>query len=497
LREDHARTKIAVAKQMQQDAAKTLTKQDEAPLARLALRFTAWAERWYPDAYVFVAMVVVIVALAAVVRGASPFVVAKAFGDGFWSLITFSLQVSMIAINGYVVASAPLVLRLIDRSASLPRSGRTAVAFVAAISVLLSLLNWSVSLIFSGLLARALARRAELKMDYRAAGAAAYLGLGATWALGLTSAPAQIQANAASLPKSLLAITGVIPMTDTIYLWQSIVLALALVALSVAVSYFSAPAGERAVTAEMMGVDLHKADRAGETPEATRPAEWLEHSPVLTILVVALGVLWIVNEFSGKNPFIALSNLNTYNFVLFMVALLLHWRPKSYLKAAATAVPAISGVLVQFPFYGGIAAILTTAAGSDGHTLSDWLARFFISISSANTFPSIISIYSAVLGFFLPSGGGKWIIEAPYVIQAAKDLHIHLGWTVQIYNAAEALPNLINPFWMLPLLGVLAIKARDIVGFTFLQFVIHLPIVLLLVTLLAGTLTYAPPVIPQ
>jgi short-chain fatty acids transporter len=485
---------------MQRDNAKPLIKsaaQDEAPLARLALRFTAWAERWYPDAYVFVAMVVVIVALAAMARGATPFVVAKAFGDGFWSLIIFSLQISMIAINGYVVASAPPMLRLIDWSASLPRSGRAAVAFVAAVAVLLSLLNWSVSLIFSGLLARALARRAELKMDYRAAGAAAYLGLGATWALGMTSAPAQIQANAASLPKPLLAITGVIPMTDTIYLWQSIVLALAIIAVSVAVSFFSAPRGDEAVTAEMMGVDLHEAKLHEEAPAATRPAEWLEHSPVLTILIVALGVLWIIGEFAGKNPFIALSNLNTYNFVLFMIALLLHWRPRSYLKAAATAVPAIAGVLVQFPFYGGIATILTTAKGYDGHTLSDWLANGFISISSQNTFPSIMSIYSAVLGFFLPSGGGKWIIEAPYVIQAAKDLHVHLGWTVQIYNAAEALPNLINPFWMLPLLGVLAIRARDIVGFTFLQFIFHLPVVLLLLTLLAGTLTYTPPVIPQ
>ena len=68
---------------------------------------------------------------------------------------------------------------------------------------------------------------------------------------------------------------------------------------------------------------------------------------------------------------------------------------------------------------------------------------------------------------------------------------------MQVYNTAEALPNLINPFWMLPLLGVLGLKAREIVGFTFLQFLVHLPVVLLLVTLLAGTLTYTPPVIPQ
>lgn len=470
---------------------------DEGALARTALRFTAWAERWYPDAYIFVALVVVVVAAGAMLHGSSPIVVAKAFGDGFWSLIVFTLQVSMIAINGYVVATAPPMLRLIERSAALPRSGRGAVAFVALVSMLLSLLNWSVSLIFSGLLARALARRTDLNMDYRAAGAAAYLGLGATWALGLTSAPAQIQANAASLPKPVLAITGVIPMTETIYLWQSLVLALALIVVSVAVAWVSAPTGARAVTAQAMGVDLQESHAEKDDGQAKRPAEWLEFSPILTILIVALGLLWIVPEFIGKNPFLALSNLNTYNFVLFMLALLLHWRPRSFLMAVGRAVPGVAGVLVQFPFYGGIAAILTTCKGFDGRTLSDVIATFFISISSQATFPSVVSIYSAVLGFFLPSGGGKWLIEAPYVVAAAKELHIHLGWTVQIYNAAEALPNLVNPFWMLPLLGVLALKARDIVGFTFLQFIIHLPVVLILVTVLAATLTYAPPVIPQ
>ena len=73
----------------------------------------------------------------------------------------------------------------------------------------------------------------------------------------------------------------------------------------------------------------------------------------------------------------------------------------------------------------------------------------------------------------MPSGGGKWLLEAPYLMQAANDLKVHLGWAVQVYNAAEALPNLINPFWMLPLLGVLGLRARNIVGFTFLQLIVH------------------------
>jgi short-chain fatty acids transporter len=180
-----------------------------------------------------------------------------------------------------------------------------------------------------------------------------------------------------------------------------------------------------------------------------------------------------------------------------MLGLLLHWRPKHFLKAVANAVPATAGVLIQFPFYGAIAAILTTAKNASGLTVSDEIAHLFVSFNTHDTFPLAMGIYSAVLGFFIPSGGGKWLLEAPYVMQAANELKVHLGWAVQVYNAAEALPNLINPFWMLPLLGVLGIKARDVVGFTFLQLIVHLPLVLFLLWFFARTLPYIPPIIPQ
>ena len=88
--------------------------------------------------------------------------------------------------------------------------------------------------------------------------------------------------------------------------------------------------------------------------------------------------------------------------------------------------------------------MMTTAKGIDGLTVADQLAHAFVSLTTQSTFPVAMGIYSAVLGFFIPSGGGKWIIEAPYVMQAANDLKVHLGWAVQVYNTAEALPNLIN-----------------------------------------------------
>ncbi|MBN8886580.1 MAG: short-chain fatty acid transporter [Rudaea sp.] len=469
---------------------------DSSILSRGALRLSGWAERWFPDAYIFAALGVVIVALAALAIGAEPQATAVAFGDGFWSLIPFTMQMTFVVIGGYVVATAPPVARLIDALARLPRTGRGAVAYVAVVSMLASLLNWGFSLVFGSLLVRAIARRESLAMDYRAAGAAAYLGLGATWAMGLSSSAAQLQATPASIPKTLLPVTGVIPFTETIFLWQSIALTAILIVVSALIAWLSAPGAGAAQTAAQF-VDL-KADNSAENADAKghKPGEWLERTPLLTILLVLLALGWVWHEFAGKGAMTAVSNLNTYNFLFIMAGLLLHWRPRSFLDAVKRAVPSTTGVLIQFPLYGGIATILTQAKGADGQTVAEKLAHVFVQLASHDTYAIVIGAYSAILGFFVPSGGGKWVIEAPYVMQAANDLQYHLGWAVQIYNAAEALPNLINPFWMLPLLGVLGLKARDIVGFTFLQLLIHAPLVLFLLWAFGQTLGYHAPVMP-
>ena len=228
--------------------------QREGVLVRIAIGFTAWAERWFPDAFIFVAIAVVVVAVASLANGASPAAVSVAFGNGFWSLITFTMQMAFVAIGGYVVATSAPARRLIGWLAALPNNGRSAVGLVAVVSMLASLLNWGLSLILGGLLVLALAARRELRMDYRAGAAAAYLGLGATWAMGLSSSAAQLQANAASLPKTLLPITGVIPFSETIFLWQSAVITAVLLMVSGVIAIWSAPGPETAVTAEAMGI---------------------------------------------------------------------------------------------------------------------------------------------------------------------------------------------------------------------------------------------------
>lgn len=488
------RTTVSTVQQRGSGMARERTAAGEGALARLALRFTGWAERWFPDAFIFVAIAVLVVAVAALVNGASAPAVAKSFGDGFWTLIPFTMQMAFVTIGGYVVATSAPVQRLIDWLARRPRSARGAIGMIALATMVSSLLSWGLSLIFGGLLARACARRRDLRMDYRAAGAAAYLGLGATWAMGLSSSAAQLQANPASLPPALLPITGVIPFSQTIFLWQSMLIAGILIVLSTVIAMASAPGRDAAVTAEDMGIDPAREDDA--LPPRTQPGEWLEHAPLVTVLIGLLAAGWLVQEFARQDWMVAISNLNTYNFLFLMAGLVLHWRPKRFLIALARAVPATAGILIQYPFYAAIAAMLTGAKNGAGVGVADQIAHAFVALNTPGSFPLTMGAYSAILGFFVPSGGGKWLLEAPYVMQAANELHVHLGWAVQIYNAAEALPNLINPFWMLPLLGILGLKARDIVGFSFLQLIVHLPVVLFLLWALSFTLPYQPPVLP-
>jgi short-chain fatty acids transporter len=461
---------------------------EESRFARMAISFTSWAERWYPDSFVFAALTLIVVAAAALVLGAKPVAVANAFGSGFWTIIVFTMQMVFVTITGYVVATAPICARMIEAIALSPKTARGAVAFVALVAMAASYFNWALSMILGGLLVQALARRKDLRMDYRAAGAAAYLGLGATWALGLNSSAAQLQANPGSLPKVIADITGIIPYSQTIFLWQSMLMAAIITVVSIVIAYYSAPGEATARTAADLGVDVSLPTETKAGPAHDRPGEWFERTPYISLIIAVMGFGFIGYEFLTKDPLLAISNLNTYNLMFLLLGLVLHWKLGNFLNAVTRAVPATAGVLIQFPLYGSIAYILTTVPGSDGVTISHHLANLFVAISNQDTFPILIGVYSAVLGFLVPSGGGKWIIEAPYVMQAAKDLHAHMGWAVQVYNAAEALPNLINPFWMLPLLGVLGLKARDIVGFCFTQLLFHAPLVLFLLWGLALTL---------
>lgn len=457
---------------------KTVEKAVGSWLAAVGLNLSEWFERWFPDAFALAIVAVILVFLACVSIGNSAVQTAQWFGAGFWDLVTFTMQMTMIIISGYALATAPPIYAVILRIARIPANARSAAAFVGLFSMLASLLSWSFSLIFSGLLAREVAHRVR-GSDYRAIGAAGYLGVGSVWALGLSSSAALIMAAPASLPQSILQISGVIPLSQTLGLWQSIAIAVVLIVVSMVIAFYSHPAQSHARDMEAMGATYERVMPPAGKPE--KPGELLEYSPILTVVISLFGFAYMVREVGDKG-FSVILELNHYIFLFLIAGLLLHWRPRFFVHAVTAAVPSVAGVLIQYPLYGGILKMMTESG------LAKRLAHFFVAVSTQHTFPVLVGIYSAFLGLFVPSAGGKWLIEAPYILDAAKSLNVHLGWTVQTYNATEALANLVHPFWMLPLLGILGLKARDIVGYSMLQFAVHVPLVLALVWLLNYTL---------
>ena len=463
-------------------------------VARAALRLTAWTERWIPDAFVFALLATLFVFIAAIIwTPSSPLQVIDAWGNGFWDLIAFTLQMSLIIITGHVLATSAPMGRAISGIAAWPSTPRGAVALVAFFAMFSSWFNWGFSLIFSAVLARAVARRVS-GVDYRALAAASMLGLGSIWAQGLSGSAALQMATPGALQPQIRDIVaaggivpgGMIPFSDSIFLWQSFVsVAIEMIVVTL-VMWLATPPPAKAKTAAMLGVQLG----TGELREPTRPpgkvspGAWFEHSPLLSLVLVAFGTIYLIRYFNRAPEPLNAITINIINFSFLILGVLLHKTPARLMHAVQGAVPAVWGVVLQFPFYAGIAAIITTTH------LNERLANAFVSISTPQSFPAVVAIYSAVLGVFVPSGGSKWVIEAPYVIAAAHELKVHLWWVVASYDLGEALANLLQPFWMLPTLAMLGLRARDVMGYTFIVALVLTPVVLLLVTLLGATLSY-------
>ncbi|HZS39671.1 MAG TPA: TIGR00366 family protein [Polyangia bacterium] len=456
-------------------------------LSRLAIAFTGFAERWLPDAFVFALAATVIVFVAGLAIGTAPSDLIESWGRGFWELLGFTMQMALVIVTGYVVASARPVKRLIGWLASFPKSPRGAVAFVAAFAMLSSWVNWGFSLIFSAVLAREIARRTR-GVDYRALAASSLLGLGSVWAQGLSGSAALQMATPGALPERVRAIIahgGVVPdgrvgFEHTVFLWQSLCSVAVELVLVTLIMWLAAPSGEAARDAQSLGIPLGAPDDDA-LPAPSKPGEWLEHSPLLMMLIVALGGAYLARTFSTG---LTSLTVNTINLTMLLLGFALHGTPARLMRAVREATPATWGVILQFPFYAGIAGMIALTR------LNERIAHGFVAASSRVTFPALMAAYSAALGVFVPSGGSKWVIEAPYVMQAAHELRVHVGWVVACYDLGEALANLIQPFWMLPVLALLGLRARDVMGYTFLVFLILFPVVIALTLLLGATLPY-------
>lgn len=410
--------------------------------------------RWLPDPFLFAVILSIIVYLGGMLAtGMGPVEMLAAWGNtsGFWSLLAFSMQMALVLVLGSAMASAKICKKALGAIASLARDNRSAIIITTFVSVICCWLNWGFGLIAGALLAKEIARRVRT-VDYPLLIASAYSGF-VVWHAGLSgSIPLDLVAG-----KTFADVTYQAPITQTVFHPVNLIMCGIVLILMPIINYAMHPEEGHVICVDP---SLLK-DEAERTYKKDTPAEKIEHSKILWLILVVACFAYIVYYFV-KNGFTL--GLNIVNFIFLSLGILLHGDLRKYVDAIGDAAGGAAGILLQFPFYAGIMGMMV-AANANGVSLASVISNFFVGISNKTTFPMLSFLAAGIVNFFVPSGGGQWAVQGPIMMPAGRALGVGDGLTAMAVAWGDQWTNMVQPFWALPALGVAGLSARDVMGY--------------------------------
>ncbi|MTI96270.1 MAG: TIGR00366 family protein [Firmicutes bacterium] len=421
----------------------------------------ALVQKYLPDPFLFAVMLTIIVfAMGVLSTGQTPVDMISHWSDGFWSLLAFAMQMALVLVTGHTLAQAPVVKRGLRGLASIPKTPGWAIFAVTLVALIASWINWGFGLVIGALYAKELAKKVK-GVDYRLLIASGYSGF-VIWHAGFSgSIPLTVATATADLAEMTLgAVTEVIPTSQTIFAVFTVVPVLVLLVTMPFLMKAMHPKAENVVSVDPKLLEDDEAEIAVAREDMT-PAEKLENSPLLSIIIGLMGIGFLVNYFSNNGFDL---NLNIVNFLFLTAGIILHGTPRRFLTAVATAAKGTGGIIIQFPFYAGIMGMMT-GANAEGLSLAAQMSNFFVNISNETTFPFFSFLSAGIVNFFVPSGGGQWAVQAPIMMPASVELGVDTAKTAMAIAWGDGWTNMIQPFWALPALGIAGLGAKDIMGY--------------------------------
>jgi short-chain fatty acids transporter len=443
-------------------------------LARFGLLISRAFRAVMPDPFVLAVLLTFVTIALALLLTPTPFVnVVDAWSSdaGVWSLLKFGMQMALILVTGYALATSPPVARLTARLAQLPSSGATAVALVAVLATTTGLLNWGLGLIVGAVAARevgAAMQRKGVAVHYPLLCAAGYLGL-MVWHGGF-SGTAPLKVTQASDIVEIFGATppiGPIPLDRTLFSPMNLFITGGLLILLPLIMAALAPRDPAAMqSAKQFGIGSDEAPGAAAAIENSEPKPFLprllEDSPLISWALVLLIATWAWRYYfpaTGPSGIRGLTP-DTVNLTMLGLGLLLHRTPMSYVRAVENAARGAAGIILQFPIYAGIMGIMAATG------LTALFATSLAALGTGQTLPLATFFSAAIVNIFVPSGGGQWAIQGPIAMHSAITAGIDPAKMVMAVAYGDQLTNMLQPFWALPLLAITRVHARDIVGYT-------------------------------
>ena len=430
----------------------------------LARPFVAFVERYYPDPFVFVVLLSVLTFLLSLaLADATPASALSAWGDGLPSLLAFTAQICITLLTAHALAHTDKVQMLLKRIGNIPNSATSAYALVAFSAGIGSLIAWSLGLIVGATVAREVARqgaRRGIRIHYPLLVASAYAGF-VIWHMGYSSSAGLFVATAGH---SLEAEIGIIPITDTVFTLHNGLLALVTLAIICLVCPLMRPREQELVEIDPALLEEHVEEPDSATGRKTF-AQYLDDMRTLT-LILGAGLFGYIGYSFYTTGFHL--NLNLVNWSFLGAGLLLSRSPSHYVKLINNASSTIGPILIQYPFYAGILGMMqgTGLAG----IISDW----FTSIATAETLSFFAFLCAGLVNMFIPSGGGQWAVQGPIFIEAGQNLGVDPSIIVLAISYGDQWTNMIQPFWTIPLLAIAGLHMRQIMGYTFVIFLLTL-----------------------
>ena len=431
---------------------------------------TKIVQRYLPDPLVFAILLSIIVFLWGLfvispeaTKGTNgALTMTRFWGSGFWNLLAFTTQMAMIVVTGYALANADIVKRFLKTCASFANTPKKAVAMVAFFGGVASAINWGFGLVVGALFAKEIARKLKA-VDYGLLIACAYIGF-MTWGGGLSGSMPLSAASEGNIIVTKYLGGNPIPLTETIFTWYNGFTILCLLIFMPLLVTFMIPKEPKSIDSALLA---EEPSFQRELPKDAVPALRLEESKILAYIIVLLGGVYLVDYFMQKG--FAL-DLDRVNLIFIVVGLALHKTPMAYMRAIQAAARSTAGILVQFPFYAAIALMMENSG------LGGIITNFFIEIANKDNYAVWAFFSSAAINFAVPSGGGHWIIQGPFVLEAAKGLGADLGKATMAIAYGEQWANMIQPFWALPALAIAGLGVRDIMGYCITALIFSLPI---------------------
>ncbi len=436
-------------------------------IKRMGNYFAGWAKKYIPDPFIFAILLTILTFILGIIfTKSSPFQMILDWYKGFWTLLKFAMEMTIILVTGYALATSPIVQKFLKWLAGIPKTSAGATYLVALVAILAGLINWGLGLIVGAILALEVGRQGyknHKKFHYPLLVAAGYSGL-AVWHGGFSgSAPLLVATKGNFLIKE---IGHIIPVSQTLGSTLNIVMTIVLIIFIPLVFALMAPKDEKDMSAIPEAVREPK--KVVEMPKSQwTAADKLENSIILSMIAGLAGLIYIVYYF-GTYGFSL--NLNIVNFTFLTIGIILHKRPIAYVRSISDGIRGTAGIVLQFPFYAGIMGMMKFSG------LVVVIAGWFISISSATTLPFFTYISAAVVNLFVPSGGGQWAVQGPVLVEAARSLHVPIAKVIMPFAYGDEWANLFQPFWALPLLGICGVRARDIMGYAMTLMFIGIPI---------------------